>query len=245
MARREDIAGEVVQGRLVIDFRPAPELPGLEGALEEAERELSGPEAELSGLRARLGEVEGALESVKGRIREAKGALEGVEEELEKAQGEAAKAQEVLASCEGALEEAEGALRAATTDVTEASSLVEERESAVAKALARHEACESACMDASGRADHLVGVVTSLRRDKNVLEAEVTALVEKVSSLEDTVGILRRERDAKQAAVDAEVARSAIQPQTEEAMSDIRGTVQQYKRLKHIGMFLGQATFWK
>ena len=245
VTRREDMVGEVVQGRLVIDFRPAPDLPGLQEALEEAQRELNGPDAELSELRVRLGKDEEALETLKGRIREAKRALEGAEQELEKAQGEAVAAQEALASREEALEAAEEALRTATVDVTEASSLVEEREAAVSEAQTKHEACEVACMDASGRADHFIRVVTSLREEKVALETDIAGLVSKVSSLDEIVVILRRERDRRQAAVDAEVARSAIQPQTDQAMSDIGEIVQQYKKLKHIGMFLGQATFWK
>lgn len=245
VARREQIAGEVIQGDLVIDFRPAPDLPGLESDLKQAEAELRGPERELFDQRVQLGVVQRALHSLRGRKELAEGALAEEKEELDGAQVAARAAQEALDACEEALREAEAGLTTAVYDVVEASAKVEVCQRARDAAVWAHERAQGECTQIvaaiaealdeiaglSGQIEHKVGAQASLMSSCEALDAAVVKL--------------RRTRDAKKDAADAEALRSKTQPERQESIDEIALVIRRFKRLHHIGMFLGQATFWK
>ncbi len=242
---RQDFLGEVLQGVLVLDFRPAPQLPILEQAYQEALEACTGPAHELEEANQRLQGADMILKQAQQKMYAAEGMVPVLQKEHEKLQEDAARLRSAMNDSAARLKDKEDALARATDDVVIISEEVREltqeydalhvqhydRNSRVDKTairLAEAKVNASKAVDAHGRAK-------AAYEEAHCHAADLSTRLQGLEAAQqDAHARLRAERD-----------RAKISPQTDETVQEFGTQVGKFKRLWHIGMFIGQATFWK
>ncbi len=242
---RQDFLGEVLQGVLVLDFRPAPQLPILEKAYQEALRACAGPAHQLKEAQECLRHADMLLKQSQQKMYAAEGMLPELQNELDKLQEDATHVGSQKDAAAISLKEKEDALARATDNVVIISEQVRELTQQYDALEAQHQDMQ---LQIHAKEIRLADAKVNARKAVDA-HNRANAAYEEIRSHADVVSRnLQRLETAQQDAyvrLRAERNRAKISPQTEEAVRELGTQVGKFKRLWHIGMFIGQATFWK